>query len=121
MNWQPLANDILQALSPVIAAGIVALIGFIIKYFVEKIRSSNNATILMLAGVAVRYAETQLGPDTGTGLAKQNAAVDFLCKQIKGLDRAVATNFVKAAYHAVFQDIAPLSPGKATSSTPPSA
>lgn len=121
MDWNAIVKGIVEGLGPLLTAGIVALIGFAIKYVVERIRSSNNATILMLAGVAVRFAETQFGPNTGTGAEKQKVAVDFLCQQIKGLNRTVAEQFVKAAYQAVFANLAPLETGAATLSGTPSA
>lgn len=121
MDWNLIIKELINGLGPLLTAGLVALIGFAIKYVVERIRSSNNATMLMLAGVAVRYAETHFGPNTGTGLQKQQVAVDFLVQQIKGLNRSVAEQFVKAAYQAVFTSISPLETGAAISSGTPSA
>lgn len=119
MDWTEISKALIEGLAPLLTAGLVALIGFATKYFVERIRSSNNATILMLAGVAVRYAETKFGPDTGRGREKEQIAVDFLVKQIKGLNRQVAENFVKAAYSAAFTNIAPLGAGAVTLSGTP--
>lgn len=121
MNWDNIITSIIQAFAPIIAAGIIALIGFSVKYVVERIRSVNNATVQMLAGVAVRFVETQFGPDTNTGKAKEAAAVDFLMQRIRGLDRTVATQFVQAAYQAIFTNLSPLDQGAAKLSGSPSA
>lgn len=117
MDWTLFFTELLKASAPIIAAALAALIGFLIKLVVEKIRSSSNTNLLMLAGVAVQYAETHFGPDTDTGKSKEALAIDFLLSRIKGLDRGVATQFVQAAYQAIFVGIAPLVPPQAPVAT----
>lgn len=69
---------------------------------------------LNLAGIAVRYAETQFGADTATGAKKRELAVDWLMARMKSIDpkgtidRANVAAFVDAAYHDAFNAVAPL-------------
>lgn len=115
INWQSLYSVLGEALGPIVTSAIVTLIAFIIKYVIEKTKATNNAAIITLAGTAVRYVETHFGPDTGTGIQKEQQAVDFLCSKFKWLPRDEAMKFIKAAYQAIFTNIAPLEPGAATS------
>lgn len=123
MDWNAIIKAVVEGLGPLLTAGIVALIGFGIKYLIEQIRSINNATVQAVAEVAVRYVETHFGPDSGTGLAKKAEAADFLSKKIAWLKHEDAVKFIDAAYDKVFTEItrSPLVQGVALSSITPSA
>lgn len=113
IDWAPLINTAIQYAAPLAVTaitGILASAGLSLRKFLErKATDAHNSTLIKLAGMAVGYAEDHFGPDTAKGQEKQDAAVAFVMKNLKGVDEATARTFVKGAYTAAFGSLAPLS------------
>lgn len=91
-----------------VLAGLGALMAMGARFLTLKMQGSKTRNILRFASAAVHYAEAKFGPDTATGIKKEQEAVEFLRKNIKGLSEEDARKWVKAAYGAVTTGLGPL-------------
>lgn len=141
LNQEPApVNQLLSAVLAAIIAGATALLGWVsknIKTWVAQKASEANTkesaawygTAFMLAGIAVRFAETKFGPDSGSGKEKKRAAVEWLSDRVRAIDKTffektpnadrMIESFIDAAYAEAFNIVSPLAktPGSSGSST----
>lgn len=87
---------------------------------IEDVRTSENtgwyAMAFSLAGIAVKYAETEYGPNTNEGEKKRELAINWLMDRLRALDPKIDSHikrddvaaFIDAAYHDVFVAVSPL-------------
>lgn len=91
-----------------VLAGLGALMAMGARFLTLKMQGSKTRNILRFASAAVHYAEAKFGPDTASGIKKEQEAVEFLRKNINGLSEDDARKWVKAAYGAVTTGLGPL-------------
>lgn len=122
-------HQILNAALPMLLAGLTALLAWISKnaknWIAQQASKANTAesaawyaTALSLAGVAVRYAESKYGPDTGKGIEKQKEAAEWLKQRLVAIDpdillktpnlNTLIDGFIGAAYQDAFELVSPL-------------
>lgn len=125
---------ILNAAIPILVAGLTALLAWLsnnLKTWISQQASKANtaesaawyATALNLAGIAVRFAESKFGPDTGNGAEKQKEASQWLKQRLIAIDPQIVDKtpnldllidgFIGAAYHDAFVAVSPLATGPA--------
>lgn len=97
-----------------VLAGLGALIAMAMRFLMLKMQGSKTRNILRFASAAVHYAEAKFGPDSASGIKKEQEAVEFIRKNVKGLSEDDARKWVKAAYSAISTGLSPLG-------TPPAA
>lgn len=115
--------SMLAAIVPLLLGALTALSAYVSSFVNRKIKEVKTSEynqwygmVLNLAGIAVRYAETNFGPDTGKGNDKKQLAIDWLMSRLKALDPKISEHidrsqiaaFVDAAYHDVFVALRPL-------------
>lgn len=125
-------HQILNTVLTLILSGLTAMVAWAtpkIQTWIKQKASEANTkesnawygTALSLAGIAVRYAETKFGADTGTGMKKRQEAFDWFKARLLAIDPkmkiddAALYGFIDAAYHSVFVALSPLGTGAASS------
>lgn len=98
---------------PVAVSAVVAGLGWLGKQAFtllgKKIKESDTKVDDYLAGIAVKWAEDQYGPDTQQGSEKREAAIAWMMNNSeKKLTRGQAEALVRASYTAIFGNIGSL-------------
>lgn len=132
IHEQTWLDTLLQAVVPLLITALTGLLAWLGKKgatLIEKLAQKSHtgeyaawyATAFNLAGIAVKFAETKYGPDSGTGEKKKAEAVSWLKARLVSLDPGILNTpnldsllngLVDAAYNDLFVALRPLAPGQ---------
>jgi len=121
----PWYASIIAAIFPALMAALIWLSSRASQFIATKLAEVKTAEqgkwyagAFILAGMAVRAAETQYGPDTAKGADKKTQAVQWLKDRLVAQDadflkknpnaESLVKGLVDAAYHDAFVAVAPL-------------
>ena len=121
----PWYATIIAAIFPALMGALIWLSGRISQYVASKLAEVKTAEAgkwyagaFILAGMAVRAAESSFGPDTATGAAKKEKATQWLIDRLVAQDKDfikknpgfkdLVGGLIDAAYHDAFVAVAPL-------------
>lgn len=106
IDWGSLIAQLLIAIVTVVAPVLATLLGNLI---LKGVKNSQTKIDDRLAGLAVAWAEDNLGSDTGKGKEKLDMAIEKLFELGKGkISRSQAELLVRAAYQNLMGGLSPL-------------